>query len=86
MGLGFFKEFAPHAPISVVKDFIRNMNKIWLRREKRRMTNQKEHYDKQIRDLKRQLSHHQPYKKGTITITITIIIIIYNNYYTNSNR
>lgn len=63
LGLGFFKEFAPHAPISVVKEFIRKMNKIWLRREKRRMNDQKEIYERQIHDLKRQILHHQPYKK-----------------------
>jgi lipopolysaccharide/colanic/teichoic acid biosynthesis glycosyltransferase len=51
------------------------MNKIWLRREKRRMNHQKENYDKQIRDLKRQLSHHQPYKKG-IAITILLLLLL----------
>ena len=40
------------------------------------MTNQKENYDKQIRDLKRQLAHHQPYRKGTIIISIHIIYFI----------
>ena len=73
LGMGFFKEFAPHAPISVVKDFIRKMNKIWLRREKRRMAQQKEIYERQIHDLKRQISHHQPYKKVIADHEITYL-------------
>jgi hypothetical protein len=47
----------PHSPPHVIMEFLRSMNKIWLRRERRRVKRTKEVLGNTIEDLKRQLNH-----------------------------
>lgn len=47
----------PDASPSVIMDFLRNMNKIWLRRERRKVKRVKEVLGANIEDLKRQLQN-----------------------------
>eukprot|EP01035_Chromulina_nebulosa_P018510 gene18510-24227_t len=62
IGMDFLSSNLPHAPPSVIMEFLRKMNKVWLKREQRKVKSVREIYDKQIKDLKRQLSNAKPYK------------------------
>ena len=56
-GLKFWSSKLPHTSRTVIMDFLRSMNKVWLRRERRKVRRVKEVYDQSIGDLKRQLAH-----------------------------
>jgi len=60
-GYQYLNSKLPVAPIEVLQTFLRRMNKIWLRREKRKIERVKENYEGKITDLKRQLSNARPY-------------------------
>mmetsp|Transcript_7198 Transcript_7198/g.10704 ORF Transcript_7198/g.10704 Transcript_7198/m.10704 type:complete len:665 (-) Transcript_7198:135-2129(-) len=60
-GFEFLTNKVPSAPVDILQTFIRRMNKIWLRREKRKVHRIKEKYEGRISDLKRQLSNAKPY-------------------------
>eukprot|EP01034_Spumella_vulgaris_P036058 gene36058-44468_t len=62
LGLQFISSKAPHAHPSVIMDFLRSMNKIWLKRERRRVKRVKSVYASKIEDLKRQVANAKPYK------------------------
>jgi len=62
IGMDFLSSNLPHAPPSVIMEFLRKMNKVWLKREQRKVKSVREIYDKQIKDLKRQLANAKPYK------------------------
>lgn len=56
-GMQFLSAKLPHASPRVVTDFLRTMNKIWLRRERRALKRIKAAYKHEINDMKRQLSN-----------------------------
>jgi len=62
LGLQFLSSKIPHASPKVIMDFLRSMNKIWLRRERRKIKRVKQVLSQEIEDLKRQLSQSKPYK------------------------
>lgn len=62
LGLDFLSSKIPHASPRVIMDFLRSMNKIWLRRERRRVKKIRTLYNREIEDLKRQLSNARPYQ------------------------
>jgi hypothetical protein len=60
-GYQFLTSRLPSTPAEVIQKFLRRMNKIWLRREKRRVARVKDKYASTIADLKRQLAMSKPY-------------------------
>lgn len=62
LGLQFLTAKIPHASPKVIMDFLRSMNKIWLKREMRKVKRIKQILGSTIDDLKRQLAHSKPYK------------------------
>jgi len=67
-GLQFLAQKIPHAPPKLITEFLRKINKVWLRREARKTGDLKAFYDGQISDLKRQLANLKPYR-GVIAET-----------------
>lgn len=55
LGVQFMASKFPSASPRVILDFLRSMNKIWLRRERRKVKRVKEVLGHQIDDLKRQI-------------------------------
>lgn len=62
-GFDFFVSNVPNAPVSILIDFLKRMNKIWLQRERKRIQKIKDDYDHTIKDLKRQLANNKPYQQ-----------------------
>lgn len=62
LGMQFLSSKVPHAPQKVIMDFLRNMNKIWLKRERRKIKRVKEIFGEQIAEMKRKMSQSKPYK------------------------
>lgn len=62
-GMKFLTSKIPHAPPSVIMDFLRKMNKIWCRREMRRMGELRDDYEKRMYELKRKANAAKPYRK-----------------------
>eukprot|EP00981_Chlorochromonas_danica_P012341 scaffold4841_cov259-Ochromonas_danica.AAC.14 len=62
LGVQFMSQRFPNASPKVIMDFLRSMNQIWLRRERRKIKRIKEVLGSDIEDLKRQLSNQKPYK------------------------
>ena len=60
-GYKFLTSKLPHTSADVIQKFLKRMNRIWLRREKRRVSRVKEKYSNTIANLKRQLSMAKPY-------------------------
>ena len=60
--LAFISDYLPNLPQSVIILFIKKMNKIWLKIEKRKIKRVKEHYEKLILNIKRQVHQAKPYK------------------------
>lgn len=61
-GAQFMSQHLPHAPKAVIMDFLRAMNQIWIRREKRKIKKVRTLFEQSIIDLKRQLSQTRPYR------------------------
>lgn len=57
LGVQFFTTKLPHVNTNVIMEFLRGMNKIWLRRERRKVKRVKEVMGSTIEDLKRQLNN-----------------------------
>lgn len=62
-GVKFVERNMPHVSKSVILGFINGMNKIWLRREKRKIQRVKERFEKNIQELHRQMAHSKPYRE-----------------------
>lgn len=62
LGVQFMASKFPNTAPKVLMDFLRAMNKVWLRRERRKVKRVKEVLGADIEDLKRQISHSKPYK------------------------
>lgn len=60
--LSFFAARLPNTPQHILHDFLRSMNKVWQKREKRKMQRIREAYITQIQDLRRQIQHAKPYR------------------------
>ena len=61
-GLSFFTSRLPNTPQHVLHEFLRSMNSLWHKREKRKMKRVKDAYLIQIQDLKRQIQNSKPYR------------------------
>ena len=57
LGVQFFTTKLPHVSTNIIMEFLRGMNKIWLRRERRKVKRVKEVMGSTIEDLKRQLNN-----------------------------
>ena len=62
-GLKFVETNTPHISKSVIMDFITTMNRIWMRREKRKITRINERFRKQIAEMQRQSENSKPYRE-----------------------
>lgn len=62
LGLQFLASKMPHASPKVIMDFLRSMNKIWLRRERRKLKRAKAVSSNAIAELKRRMNNSKPYK------------------------
>lgn len=63
LGMNFIASKIPHAPPSIILEFLRNMSKVWLRREQRKFARIQEIYEGKLSDMKRKLDHAKPYKQ-----------------------
>ena len=61
LGLQFLRTAFPQASPALIMDYLRKMNKIWLRRERRKLRAVREALQSEIEDLRRQLSQARPY-------------------------
>jgi len=62
-GLKFVETNMPHISKSVIMEFIATMNKIWMRREKRKILRVKERYEKILGEMQRQRENSKPYRE-----------------------
>lgn len=62
MGLLFLQSNAPSASSSILLTLLKDINKIWLLREKKKIKVIKQYYSKLNKDLNRKLSNKVPYK------------------------
>ncbi len=60
--MNFMASKIPHAPPGTIYEFLRNMNKVWLKREKRKIARIRDIYEQKIGDLKRKMDMAKPYK------------------------
>ncbi len=61
IGMNFMASKIPHAPPGTIYEFLRNMNRIWMRREKRKIGRIRDMYETKLADLKRKLENAKPY-------------------------
>lgn len=61
-GLSFFTARLPNTPHTILHDFLRSMNRVWQRREKRKLNRVKKAYITKIQELQRKLSNAKPYR------------------------
>ena len=57
IGINFIHNNLPHAPQSLIMEFLRKMNKAWMKRETRKFNRIKEIYERKMKDLKRQIAN-----------------------------
>ena len=62
IGMSFMVSKIPHAPPGMVYEFLRNLSKVWLKRERRKLGKIRDMYEKKLGDLKRRLENAKPYK------------------------
>ena len=62
IGMSFMVSKIPHAPPGMVYEFLRNLSKVWLKRERRKMDKVRTMYEKKLSDMKRRLDNAKPYK------------------------
>ena len=62
IGMNFMVSKIPHAPPGTIYEFLRNISKVWLKREQRKLNRIKDIYEKKLNDLKRKLNNAKPYK------------------------
>eukprot|EP01038_Epipyxis_sp_PR26KG_P004052 gene4052-5794_t len=61
LGIHFIQSKLSNTPPKVILDFLRSMNKIWLKRERRAIKRIKVHYNNELKNMKRQLNNARPY-------------------------
>jgi hypothetical protein len=62
IGMNFMVAKIPHAPPGLIYEFLRNISKVWLKREKRKLGRIRDMYEKKLADMKRKLDNAKPYK------------------------
>jgi hypothetical protein len=62
IGMNFMASKIPHAPPGTIYEFLRNMNKIWMRRERRKIGRVRDIYEAKLADMKRKIDMAKPYK------------------------
>ncbi len=62
IGMSFMVSKIPHAPPGMVYEFLRTLSKVWLKRERRKVTKIRDMYEKKLGDMKRRLDNAKPYK------------------------
>jgi hypothetical protein len=62
IGMNFMASKIPHAPPGTIYEFLRSMNKIWMRREKRKIARMRDMYEAKLADMKRKIDMAKPYK------------------------
>ena len=62
IGMNFMVAKIPHAPPGLIYEFLRNISKVWLKRERRKLGRIRDMYEKKLADMKRKLDNAKPYK------------------------
>ena len=62
IGMNFMASKIPHAPPGTIYEFLRSMNKIWMRREKRKIARVRDMYEAKMGAMKRKIDMAKPYK------------------------
>ena len=62
-GMTFLTAKVPHAPPNIIMDFVSKMNKIWIRRERRKLLELQDYYEKLMSELKRKANSAKPYRR-----------------------
>lgn len=62
IGMNFMVAKIPHAPPGLIYEFLRNISKVWLKRERRKLGRIRDMYEKKLGDMKRKLDNAKPYK------------------------
>lgn len=62
IGMSFMVAKIPHAPPGLIYEFLRNLSKVWLKRERRKLGRIRDMYEKKLADMKRKLDNAKPYK------------------------
>ena len=57
LGMNFIASKIPHAPPSLILEFLRGMSKVWQKREERKFRRVSELYEARLADMKRKLEH-----------------------------
>jgi len=61
IGMNFMASKIPHAPAGTIYEFLRNMNRIWMRRERRKIARIRDMYEVKLAELKRKIDMAKPY-------------------------
>jgi hypothetical protein len=59
--MAFWKEHCPSIPILTIQELLADLSFFWRERERRRLAQMKTFHGKRVMELKRQLTHRQPY-------------------------
>jgi hypothetical protein len=59
VGLQFLSSKIPHAPPKLITEFLRKINKVWMRRESRKLDKLKSVYESRIGDMRRKLNQQK---------------------------
>eukprot|EP00605_Chrysophyceae_sp_TOSAG23-4_P000727 GSChrysophyteH1.ASY1.ANO1.811.1 assembled CDS len=62
IGMNFMASKIPHAPPGTIYEFLRSMNQIWMRRERRKIARVRDIYEGKLADMKRKIDMAKPYK------------------------
>ena len=62
IGMNFMASKIPHAPPGTIYEFLRNMNRIWMRRERRKISRIRDMYENKLAEMKRKIDNSKPYK------------------------
>jgi hypothetical protein len=62
IGMNFMASKIPHAPPGTIYEFLRNMNRIWMRRERRKIARIREMFESKLAEMKRKIDNAKPYK------------------------
>jgi hypothetical protein len=62
IGMSFMVSKIPHAPPGMIYEFLRNLSKVWLKREKRKLGRIRDMYEKKLSDMRRRIENAKPYK------------------------
>eukprot|EP01138_Halocafeteria_seosinensis_P008451 gb/GECG01008636.1/.p1 GENE.gb/GECG01008636.1/~~gb/GECG01008636.1/.p1 ORF type:complete len:920 (+),score=154.41 gb/GECG01008636.1/:1-2760(+) len=67
----FRRQYLPHVPTQIIRNFLKNLNSIWRRRYTRQLAKVKEEYDREISALKRKNQQKAPYREVLQASTIS---------------